>query len=179
MPLRRLPAVQLVSAPGIRRRHSRHWWAWRGTDEKPRQSHSLWANHVKRVSGTAGRLQLAVDGVGKRALYRDLFDRLVVGGALLLADVVASAGEWERRLMARSCGAVARRQSLVMIGSLDAYARFLTTKWNLFEHQDPMGMPSTVAEHLTWLAEAGFSNVSVFRLHAGHADYGGYRSPAG
>jgi tRNA (cmo5U34)-methyltransferase len=65
-----------------------------------------------------------------------------------------------------------------MTGSLDAYEQFVATKWNLFEYPDPMDMPSTVAEHLTWLAEAGFSNVSVFRLHAGHAVYGGYKSPA-
>jgi tRNA (cmo5U34)-methyltransferase len=120
-----------------------------------------------------------LDDLGKRTLYRDLFGRLADGGALLLADIVAPAGEWERRFVAQSYDAIVRRQSLAMTGSLDAYKQFVATNWNLFEHPDPMDMPSTVAEHLTWLTEAGFSNVSVFRLHAGHAVYGGYKSSAG
>jgi tRNA (cmo5U34)-methyltransferase len=119
-----------------------------------------------------------LDGAGKRTLYRDTFDQLTVGGALLLADVIAPAGEWERRLMAQGYDAMVRRQSLAMTGSLDAYEEFVATNWNLFEHPDPMDMPSTVAEHLTWLTEAGFANVSVFRLHAGHAVYGGYKPAA-
>jgi SAM-dependent methyltransferase len=117
-----------------------------------------------------------LDGAGKRTLYRDLFGQLAAGGALLLADVVAPAGEWERRLFAQHFDAIVRQQSLDMTGSLDAYEQFVATNWNLFEHPDPMDMPSTVAEHMTWLTEAGFSNVSVFRLLAGHAVYGGYKS---
>jgi tRNA (cmo5U34)-methyltransferase len=117
-----------------------------------------------------------LDGAGKRTLYRDLFGPLAVGGALLLADVVAPAGERERRLFAQGYDAMVRRQALDMTGSLDAYKEFLATKWNLFKYPDPMDMPSTVAEHMTWLTEAGFSNVSVFRLQAGHAIYGGYKS---
>jgi trans-aconitate methyltransferase len=119
-----------------------------------------------------------LDAAGKRALYRDLYDRLAAGGALLLADVVAPAGECERRHVAHSYDAVVHQQSLDMTGNLEAYQQFQSTHWNLFAYPDPMDMPSTVAEHLTWLTDAHFTDVSVFWLHAGHAVYGGYKAPA-
>ncbi|HWE64145.1 MAG TPA: methyltransferase [Chloroflexota bacterium] len=119
-----------------------------------------------------------LDGAGKRMLYRDLYNGLAAGGALLLADVVAPTGDWERRHMAQSYDAIVQQQSLSMTGSLDAYRQFVATNWNLFAHPDPMDMPSTVVEHLTWLADAGFTGVSVFWLHAGHAVYGGYKPSA-
>jgi trans-aconitate methyltransferase len=117
-----------------------------------------------------------LDGQGKQLLYRDLHGQLDDSGALIIADVVAPRSEWERRYMARSWDAAVKHQSLDFAGSLDAYQHFVDTHWNLYEHPDPMDMPSTVVEHLGWLAEAGFAGSNVFWERAGHAVYGGYKS---
>jgi SAM-dependent methyltransferase len=118
-----------------------------------------------------------LDGAGKQALYRDLATRLEPGGAILIADLVAPRSQWERRMMARAWDAEVRRQSLALTGSLQAYQQFLDDQWNLYDYPDPMDMPSTVPEHLEWLAAAGCGAANVFWERAGHAIYGGYRLP--
>jgi tRNA (cmo5U34)-methyltransferase len=118
-----------------------------------------------------------LDASGKQALYRDLCSRLETGGALLIADVVAPNGERERRCMARWWDAEVERQSLAATGARAVYRRFVDDGSNWYAHPDPMDMPSTVSEHLAWLTEAGFTDVDVFWLRAGHAVYGGYKEP--
>ncbi len=115
------------------------------------------------------------DGPEKHALYRDLHAILETGGGLLIADIVAPAGERERRHMARAYDEVVKEQSLAYRGNLDAYQRFLNDQWNWYEHPDPMDKPSTIPEHLRWLEAAGFTGVNVFWERAGHAVYGGYK----
>jgi len=116
-----------------------------------------------------------LDGDGKRTLYRDLYEHLEGGGAALIADLVAPRGERERRYMARRWDAEVERQSLAMTGALDAYREFVDGHSNWYEYPDPVDMPSTVPEHLAWLADAGFIGADVFWLRAGHAVYGGYK----
>lgn len=116
-----------------------------------------------------------LDGEGKRALYRELYAHLENGGAALIADLMAPRGERERRFMARGWDAEVRRQSLAFTGSLDAYEEFARDDSNWYEYPDPMDMPSTVPEHLAWLADAGFVETDVFWARAGHAVYGGYK----
>jgi trans-aconitate methyltransferase len=120
-----------------------------------------------------------LDAAGKQVLYRDLHEHLDGSGAVLVADLVAPRSERERRYMARRWDAEVKRQSLAFIGSLDAYRQFVEQRWNWYEYPDPMDMPSTVPEHLEWLAEAGFAGVDVFWERAGHAVYGGYRGLSG
>ena len=67
------------------------------------------------------------------------------------------------------------RQFLALTGSPETYRRFLADHWNWFTYPDPMDMPSTVSEHLAWLAAAGFAGADVFWARAGHALYGGYK----
>jgi tRNA (cmo5U34)-methyltransferase len=116
-----------------------------------------------------------LDAAGKQALYRDLYAQLAEGGGALLTDIVAPRSEWERRHMARTWDAEVKRQSLEMNGSLRLYQQFIVDEWNWYEYPDPMDMPSTVPDHLRWLAEAGFSGANVFWERAGHAIYGGYK----
>lgn len=117
-----------------------------------------------------------LSGEGKRQLYRDLFAHLEDGGAVLIADLVAPRGERERRFMARSWDAEVRRQSLAFTGSLEAFDEFARDHSNWFDYPDPMDMPSTLPDHLAWLADAGFTATDVFWSRAGHALYGGYKS---
>ena len=48
---------------------------------------------------------------------------------------------------------------------------FEATEWNYYRQPGPddFDMPSSVAEHLTWLREAGFTEVDLVWLYAGHA----------
>ncbi len=117
-----------------------------------------------------------LDGAGKRALYRRLYERLTPGGALLLADLLAPNSAWERRSMARQWDAVVQRQSLSLTGTLEAHRQFVAERWNIYDYPDPMDLPSTGPEHLRWLSEAGFTGVNVFWADAGHAVYGGYKT---
>lgn len=77
--------------------------------------------------------------------------------------------------MARWWEADVKRQSLAYTGSLDVYREFVDGQYNYYDYPDPMDMPSTIQDHLGWLAEAGFTGVDVFWQRAGHAVYGGYR----
>ncbi len=63
-----------------------------------------------------------------------------------------------------------------MTGSLQTYQRFVDDHWNLYDYPDPMDMPSTLPDHLRWLADAGFVGANVFWQRAGHAVYGGYKA---
>jgi trans-aconitate methyltransferase len=112
---------------------------------------------------------------GKRQLYRDVYAHLEPGGAVLIADLVAPCSERQRRFMARSWDAEVRRQSLAFTGSLDAFEEFVRDASNWFDYPDPMDIPSSIPDHLTWLADAGFTATDVFWARAGHALYGGYR----
>lgn len=116
-----------------------------------------------------------LDDEGKRALYRDLFAHLAPGGGVLIADLVAPRSERERRYLAEQWDAEVKRQSLEMTGSLDVYQQFVDDRSNIFHYPDPMDMPSSVPEHLQWLAETGFEGANVFWERAGHAVYGGYK----
>lgn len=116
-----------------------------------------------------------LDATGKQTLYRDLYEHLRDGGAVLIADLVAPCSERERRYMAQRWDAEVQRQSLAFTGALDVYRQFVADQSNVYEYPDPMDMPSTIPEHLQWLAEAGFSGVDVVWARAGHAIYGGYK----
>ena len=116
-----------------------------------------------------------LDAAGKQALYRDLYGHLEANGAVLIADLVAPRSERERRYMSQRWDAEVKRQSLAITGSLDAHQEFVERHSNWYEYPDPMDMPSSVPDHLTWLSEAGFVGVDVFWARAGHAIYGGYK----
>jgi len=118
-----------------------------------------------------------LDGPGKRVLYQRVHDLLAPGGALLLADVVEPASERERAYQAGRWDAAVRRRSREIAGSERPWEIFDTDHWNLWRYPDPdFDKPSTLAEHLDWLREAGFVGAGTFWAEAGHAVYGGYRA---
>ena len=80
---------------------------------------------------------------GKLALYREMFTQLEPGGALVIADLIAPGSEWERRFTARAWDAEVRRQSSELTGDERAWQQFDADDWNLYDHPDPMDMPSS------------------------------------
>ena len=115
-----------------------------------------------------------LNDTGKRAMFQRIASVLAPGGALLIADLVQPAGERSLRYAAQAWNAEVRRQSQELTGSLDAWELFDGDAWNIFDHPDPMDMPSKIADQLDWLREAGFVDADVFWALAGHAFYGGF-----
>ena len=116
-----------------------------------------------------------LDDAGKRDLYQRLFPALEPGGAVIIADLVQPASEAARRLAAGAWDHEVRRQSLELAGALDAWELFDGDDWNIFDHPDPMDMPSTIADQLDWFRDAGYTGADVFWVYAGHAVHGAFR----
>lgn len=116
-----------------------------------------------------------LDGEEKRTLFADVHAMLRPGGAFVLADILLPAGEAAKRWAARAWDEETRKRSLAFDGNLAGYERFQADNWNLFSDPDPdpVDKPSTLVEQLTWLREAGFGEVDVFWMKAGHAVFGG------
>jgi len=119
-----------------------------------------------------------LDGGEKRALFRDMAAALASGGVLVIADIVrppdtrglaAAAQQWDEAVRARA---------LALDGDLRAFAEFQRLGWNYFRDPDgdPIDKPSSLAEQLAWLAEAGFVGVDCHWLVAGHAIFSGRKA---
>lgn len=107
-----------------------------------------------------------LDGPGKRELYRDLYAMLVPGGVFVMADLVEPVGA-----RARDIAAAHWDRAVLEAGGAEAARAFAQAEWNHYRlpGPDPVDTPSSVAENLTWLSEAGFAGVDLVWLHAGHA----------
>lgn len=116
-----------------------------------------------------------LDGDGKRTLFQDVAAMLAPGGAFLVADLVAPAGERARRLAADAWDDAVRRRSQELHGDGRAFEAFERLRWNHFRFGDPTGAdhPDRLLDQLRWLQAAGFVSVDVLWFRAGHAVFGG------
>ena len=116
-----------------------------------------------------------LDGVQKQQLFLDLAQLLEPGGVLLIADVIAPASRAGAELAAKAWDASVRQRALEIDGNLDAVAYFEREQWNMFRHPDvdDIDKPSRLLDQLKWLEQAGFIDVDVFWMQAGHALFGG------
>ncbi|MEV7307882.1 class I SAM-dependent methyltransferase [Streptomyces microflavus] len=104
-----------------------------------------------------------LDDRAKQVLYRRVYASLAPGGVFVMADLVSPVGPVPLAF------AAARWDAEVCAVDPGATAPFESARWNTFRFPDPVDRPSRVAEHLSWLAGAGFSDVDVCWLNAGHA----------
>jgi tRNA (cmo5U34)-methyltransferase len=121
-----------------------------------------------------------LDGPGKQDLYRDIYDLLVPGGAFVMADLVEPAGPAARRLAGDQWDRAVQHASQVLFGGDEAVAAFRASDWNYYRlpGPDPFDLPSSAAEHLDWLRAAGFTEVDVAWMYAGHAVFTARRAAA-
>lgn len=111
----------------------------------------------------------------KQQLYRDLYGMLAPGGVLVIADIVEVPGQTARRLAAEEWDAAVRQRSLDLDGDTRAFEFFVGEGWNMHRYLDPEDIdhPSPLLDQLKWLEIAGFVEVDVYWLAAGHAIFGG------
>ncbi len=112
-----------------------------------------------------------LDGPEKRALFQDLFAALRPGGIFVLADLIRPASEAGWQIAAEDWDRAVAARSQVLYGDDRARREFEKLRWNYFRWPDDNGIdhPSTVAEHVLWLAVAGFEAIDLHWLLAGHA----------
>ena len=116
-----------------------------------------------------------LDDDGKRRLFREAYNRMNDGGALMLIDCVQPQRSEGVRLFADAYDDISRRQSIRRAGDTALFDRFVEEKWNIFRHPEPSEMLAPLSHQLAWLAEAGFEGVDCFWLNAGYAVFGGYK----
>lgn len=116
-----------------------------------------------------------LDAAAKQALYGDVWQMLLPGGAFLIADLVLPVGEQAMAVAADQYDQAVRQRALDLEGDLAAYDFFTRQGWNYFRYPDPMDMPAPLSDHLRWLEAAGYQELNVFWAYAGHAVWGGKR----
>ncbi len=121
-----------------------------------------------------------LDGPQKQELFADLAVSLLPGGVLVLADIVRPAGPGGIAVAAEAWDESVRRRAQELDGDLRAFEQFRALKWNTFKDVDgdPADKPSTLTDQLRWLEAAGFAEVDVFWMEAGHAVYGARKPTA-
>ena len=114
-----------------------------------------------------------LDGPQKQQLFRDVHRMLAPGGVFIIADIVQPVGAESIKAAAAGWDESVRERALKLDGDTAVYEKFRQTEWNIFIYPDPMDKPSPLLDQLIWLAEAGFTEVDVYWMQAGHAIYGG------
>ncbi|MGP3923516.1 class I SAM-dependent methyltransferase [Streptomyces sp. 8N616] len=135
---------------------------WRTRDEAPAAVVSSLAIHH-------------LDGDGKRELFRDVFAMLRPGGVLVIADLIQPVGERGVALARRMWNEAVKAQSLVGTGTTEPYEKFHALEWSCYEYPDDLDKPSPLFDQLGWLRDAGFNEVDLYWMKAGHAVYGGVK----
>lgn len=118
-----------------------------------------------------------LEATGKRELFAKLHGALDDAGALVIADLVLPAGPAGRELAAGEWDRAVRDRAIALDGDLGAFDRFVKIGWNSFRQTepDPVDHPDRLRDQLRWLEEAGFREVDVYWMRAGHAIFGGVR----
>jgi len=111
----------------------------------------------------------------KQALFSDVYQMLVGGGAFVIADIVEPSSEAGRRVAAEAWDEAVRVRSFELDGNAGAFEFFKREGWNTFWYLDPddIDKPSPLFDQLKWLEIAGFVDVDVHWMLAGHAVFSG------
>jgi tRNA (cmo5U34)-methyltransferase len=118
-----------------------------------------------------------LNGEGKRVLFQDVYAMLAPGGAFIVADMVEPATQPGRDVAADAWDEVVRQRSLELDGSTAGLDFFLREGWNTYRYLDPddIDKPSRLFDQLKWLEQAGFADIDVHFMQAGHALFSGWK----
>ena len=127
---------------------------------------------------------LAIHHLGseqKWVLFQDVFEMLSPGGVFVLADLIQPTNRLGWELAADAWDEAVRQRSLQLDGNLEGFEAFENQHWNLYRYFDPQDIdkPSGLLDQLKWLEAAGFTDVDVYWMRAGHAIFGGFKPESG
>ena len=111
----------------------------------------------------------------KEALFTDVYQMLVEGGAFVIADTVEQSSEAGKRIAAEIWDESVRKLSIELDENTRAFEFFKKEGWNTLRYLDPedIDKPSLLFDQLKWLEGAGFVDVDVHWMLAGHAVFSG------
>jgi tRNA (cmo5U34)-methyltransferase len=138
-----------------------------------------WPRLELPVRGVVSALAIHhLDGQGKADLFREVFSLLEPGGMLVVADVIAPAGATGWELAAGAWDEAVQARSLELDGDSRGFEAFQSQRWNMYRFFDPQDIdhPSPLFEQLKSLEAAGFAEVDVYWMLAGHAIFGGRKT---
>jgi len=90
-----------------------------------------------------------------------------------VADLIQPAGDLGLESAAQGWDDAVRLQAARESDQQAIFDKFRQMQWNHFRTPDPFDKPSGLLEQLKWLESAGFVEVDVYWMEAGHAIYGG------
>lgn len=116
-----------------------------------------------------------LDAAQKQELFRDVRRLLAGGGVFVIADVIEPAHRLGAELAAKAWDMAVRQRALDLDGNTAAFDFFQRERWNMYRYFDPedIDKPSRLFDQLKWLEQAGFADVDVYWMKAGHAIFGG------
>jgi tRNA (cmo5U34)-methyltransferase len=117
-------------------------------------------------------------GPQKQELFRDILRMLLPGGVFVIADVVEVIGTAGKGVAAEEWDNAVRMRSYELDGNNNAFDFFLKEGWNMHRYLDPndIDKPSPLFDQLKWLEMAGFIEIDVHWLLAGHAIFSARKS---
>jgi len=118
-----------------------------------------------------------LDDQQKQQLSRDVYTMLAPGGVFVIADLIWPTTQAGINVAGKGWEEATRQRALQLDGNLAAYEQFHTRDWNSFTlaERDPFDKMSPLYSQLKWLEQAGFANIDVFWMRAGHAIFGGVK----
>lgn len=114
-----------------------------------------------------------LDGPQKQQLFQDVYQMLSASGVFLIADLIEPANLLGVGVAARAWDQAVRRRALEIDGDTAAFDYFRQEQWNMYTYPDPTDKPSALFAQLNWLQAAGFDEIDVYWMKAGHAIFGG------
>jgi len=116
-----------------------------------------------------------LDGPGKSQLFKDIAAALTPGGAFVICDLIEAQTPEAQALWLRHWDDGVKARSIELDGNEKMLDFFREDGWNYYvdPDADPVDMPSPLFDQLLWLKEAGFENIDVHWLKAGHAIFSG------
>jgi tRNA (cmo5U34)-methyltransferase len=117
-------------------------------------------------------------GPQKQGLFKDIHRNLTPGGMVVIADVLEVVGSMGKTLAAVEWDKAVRQRSLGLDGNDKAFNFFISEGWNMHRYLDPedIDKPSPIFSQLKWLEDAGFTDIDVNWLVAGHAIFSARKS---
>jgi tRNA (cmo5U34)-methyltransferase len=111
----------------------------------------------------------------KAILYQDIYQLLAPGGAFIIADIIEPVNAAGNAVAAKGWDTAVKQRAQAIDGHQEAFDYFVREGWNYYRHPDPIDKPSSLLDQLKWFEQAGFVEVDVFWLQAGHAIFGGWK----